>query len=99
MSEIAPITINVDGLIALNKYKVDEDHAHIELVDTPDIEEFKKLVRLCPAALYKIDENGNPSFDYAGCLECGTCRIACEDSIIKRWENPHPTMGVEYRYG
>lgn len=35
MSEIAPITVNVDGLIALNKYEVDEDHAHIELVDAP----------------------------------------------------------------
>ena len=52
-----------------------------------------------PAALYKIDENGAKSFDYAGCLECGTCRIACEGTIVKKWENPRPTMGVEYRFG
>ncbi|MEG1561324.1 MAG: ferredoxin family protein, partial [Raoultibacter sp.] len=38
-------------------------------------------------------------FDYAGCLECGTCRIACGDTIIKKWENPQPTMGIEYRFG
>ena len=56
MSQIAPITVNVDELIAVNKYEVDEESAHIELVEDPDIEEFKKLVRVCPAALYKIDE-------------------------------------------
>ena len=92
MSQIAPITVNVDELIAVNKYEVDEESAHVELVEDPDIEEFKKLVRVCPAALYKIDED-------AGCLECGTCRIACEGTIVRRWENPQPTMGVEYRFG
>ena len=99
MSQIAPITVNVDELIAVNKYEVDEESAHIELVEDPDIEEFKKLVRVCPAALYKIDEDGATSFDYAGCLECGTCSIACEGTIVRKWENPQPTMGVEYRFG
>ncbi|MEQ2367435.1 MAG: 4Fe-4S dicluster domain-containing protein [Adlercreutzia sp.] len=99
MSQIAPITVNVDELIAVNKYEVDEESAHIELVEDPDIEEFKKLVRVCPAALYKIGEDGATSFDYAGCLECGTCRIVCEGTIVRKWENPQPTMGVEYRFG
>ena len=40
MSQIAPITVNVDELIAVNKYEVDEESAHIELVEDPDIEEF-----------------------------------------------------------
>ena len=57
------------------------------------------IISVCPAALYKIDEDGKKSFDYAGCLECGTCRIACEGTIVKKWENPRPTMGVEYRFG
>ena len=99
MSGICDITVNVDEFLAIDKYEVDEESAHIELADDPDIEEFKKLVRVCPAALYKIDENGATSFDYAGCLECGTCRIACGDTIVKKWENPQPTMGVEYRFG
>ena len=96
---LAPITTNTDEYLALNKYEVDEGNAHIELVDEPAIEEFMKLVRVCPAALYKIDESGKTSFDYAGCLECGTCRIACGDTIIAKWENPQPTMGISYRYG
>ena len=73
MSQIAPITVNVDELIAVNKYEVDEENAHIELAEDPDIEEFKKLVRVCPAA--------------------------CEGTIVRKWENPQPTMGVQYRFG
>ena len=99
MSTIKPITVNVDEYLALNKYEVDEENAHIELVDEPSHEEFLKLVRVCPAALYRINDEGKQTFDHAGCLECGTCRIACGTTIIKKWENPQPTMGVQYRYG
>mgnify|MGYP000093315480 CR=1 FL=1 len=91
--------VNVDEYLALNKYEVDEGHAHIELADDPSDAEFRKLVMVCPAALYRMDADGAKSFDYAGCLECGTCRIACGDTIVKTWRNPQPTMGVEYRYG
>lgn len=96
---IGPITINLDGLLAPNKYVVDEGNAHIEVDEAGSQEEFLKLVRLCPAGLYRLDEEGRRSFDYAGCLECGTCRIACADTIVRRWENPAPGMGVSYRYG
>lgn len=99
MTELKPITVNVDELIATNRYNVDEANAHIELVEDSDTAEFMKLVRVCPAALYKVEETGAKSFDYAGCLECGTCRIACEDTIVRKWQNPQPTMGVEYRFG
>ena len=99
MSEINPITVNIEEYLGLNKFEVDEEHAHIELAQDPDEKEFLKLVRVCPAALYKIDEEGKQSFDYAGCLECGTCRIACGATIVKKWEYPQPTMGIEYRYG
>lgn len=91
--------IDMDAYLGLNKYDVDEDCAHIELSENPDIEEFLKLVRVCPAGLYRIDETGKTAFDYAGCLECGSCRVACGDTIVKRWENPQPNKGVEYRYG
>lgn len=93
-------TVNVDEYLALNKYEVDEGSAHIELAEDPSDAEFDKLVMVCPAALYKRDpETGAKSFDYAGCLECGTCRIACGSTIVRKWTNPGPTMGVEYRFG
>ena len=101
MSEIK-ITVNVDEFLAVNKYEVDEGNAHIELagdMQAIDDAEFDKLIKVCPAALYKRDEDGAKSFDYAGCLECGTCRILCGDTILEKWTFPGPTMGVEYREG
>ena len=92
-------TVNVDAYLSANKYEVDESNAHIELADSPTDDEFDKLIMVCPAGLYKRDADGTKSFDYAGCLECGTCRIACGDTIVKKWEYPGATMGVEYRYG
>ena len=62
--------------------------------------EFQKLVMCCPAALYKMPAEGDePIFDYAGCLECGTCRMICGETILEKWEYPQPTMGIEYRFG
>ena len=60
---------------------------------------FGRLVRACPAALYKVDAQGHQTFDHAGCLECGTCRIVGTGTVVARWQYPGPTMGVEYRYG
>ena len=57
------------------------------------------LVRVCPAGLYKLGAANERTFDYAGCLECGTCRIVAGGGIVANWEYPQPTMGVEYRYG
>lgn len=96
---LVPITVNVDEYLSLDKFEVDEENAHIELVEDPDRSEFLKLVRVCPAALYKVDEEGRQTFDYAGCLECGSCRIVCGETIIKKWQYPQATMGVQYRYG
>lgn len=91
--------VNVDVKLGVNKFFVDEGNPHIELVDTPDPKEFAKLVAACPAGLYKQDDNGTIHFDYAGCLECGTCRILCGKTILKRWEYPNGTFGIEFRYG
>lgn len=99
MSKVREITVDVSEALAVNKYEVDEGNPHIELAEELDDEEFLKLVKLCPAGLYKIDEDGHKSFDWAGCLECGTCRIACGDTIVEKWNNPGPMMGVEYRFG
>jgi len=91
--------VNVDVKLGVNKFYVDEGNPHIELVENPNPAEFEKLMAACPAGLYKRGENGAIFFDYAGCLECGTCRILCGGTIIKRWEYPNGTFGVEFRFG
>lgn len=92
-------TVNVDAKLSIDKFYVDEENAHIELKDEIDDAEFEKLVLACPAALYKRDENGEKHFDYAGCLECGTCRVLCGKTILAKWEFPVGTFGIEYRFG
>ena len=99
MSELDPITVNVDDHLSRNKYQVDEGNPHVEIIDGADPEAFLRLVRVCPAALYKVDAEGTQTFDCAGCLECGTCRIVGLGTVVARWRYPGPTIGVEYRYG
>lgn len=92
--------VNIEEKLGHNKFYVNEDEAHIELKKGDiDLQEFHKLILACPAGCYRIDENGEIGFDYAGCLECGTCRVICGSTIIQKWEYPVGTMGVEYRYG
>ena len=88
-----------DERLAVDKFSVDEGSAHIVVADNPAAEEFDKLIKCCPAGLYKREEDGSISFDYAGCLECGTCRILCGDSIIDKWGYPQFGNGVSYRFG
>lgn len=96
---IETITVNVDEKLAVNKFNVDEGNVHIAIVADPDFGEFDKLVRCCPAGLYKRSAEGETSFDYAGCLECGTCRMLCGDTILEKWTYPQSGLGVSYRFG
>lgn len=91
--------VNVDVKLGVNKYFVDEEEHHIELKDAPDRREVMKLIMACPASLYKLQDDGSVQFDYAGCLECGTCRILCGNTILKKWTYPRGTTGIEYRHG
>lgn len=92
-------TVNVDEKLAVDKFNVDEESAHIVLCACPDAAEFDKLVLCCPAGLYKRATDGEAVFDYAGCLECGTCRMLCSDTILEKWVFPQGGLGVSYRYG
>ena len=91
--------VNVDEKLAVDKFFVDESNAHIKLKANPDMQVFILLEKVCPAGLYKRDAAGAPQYDYAGCLECGACRILGMDTVLEKWDYPQGTMGVEYRQG
>ncbi len=93
--------IDVDAKLAVDRFDVDESNAHIVLKDLTesDMAEYRKLMLACPAGLYKLAEDGTARFDYAGCLECGTCRILCGNTILEKWEFPQTACGIGYRYG
>jgi ferredoxin like protein len=55
-------------------------------------------IKACPAGLYSLDENGELTFNYEGCFECGTCRYVCpEEAII--WRYPPGGYGVHFQFG
>lgn len=92
-------TVDVDAYLAKNTYNTDPDYAHIVMKPEPSDAEFDKLVMACPANRYRLNEDGKKSFYYEGCLECGTCRVLCNDTILERWTFPHKDKGIEYQYG
>ena len=91
--------LSVPGLLALNRFELDEGHSHIR-VDNEICEERcaqRSCLTVCPADVYSEHE-GNIISDFAACLECGSCVIACVPEALS-WHYPRGGQGVQYRYG
>lgn len=87
-------------LLSLNKFNVDEEEPHIVLdKEICSSCTDKPCLYVCPAVLYKLEKNGDIIFDYAGCLECGTCRVLCQNKGIVKWVYPRGSFGVRFRQG
>ena len=72
---------------------------HISI--TPGMEKdprLKRAILVCPAGLYSENEAGEVVLTIDGCLECGTCRIACGTDVL-RWNYPEGGAGVQFRFG
>ena len=55
-------------------------------------------LHVCPAQVYVWDEaEAKIHLRYENCLECGTCRVACEMGSIE-WSNPSGGSGVIYKH-
>ncbi len=85
--------------LGVNKYELDEGHPHIEVHEEVCRKECPTLACLfvCPANVYS-EQNGRIVADWAGCLECGTCRLACSNEALY-WVYPRGGFGVVYREG
>lgn len=91
--------LSPEELLGINKFAVDEEEPHIILDKTICAQcREKPCLVVCPAVLY-TQKDGEINFDYAGCLECGTCRVACKNKGIVKWSYPRGTFGVAFRYG
>ena len=92
--------IAVADLLGRDTFEIDDDQAHI-VIDKAICATCarKPCLSVCPAQLYALDGDGQMTFDAAGCLECGTCRLVCVTGGIVRWTYPRGTYGVSYRQG
>lgn len=91
--------MTLDDKLFTIKYKPDE-LSHLR----PDSEKCKDCVSkvcttICPAKVYEWnDEDEKLTVNHENCLECGACRIACEQKCID-WEYPRGNKGVTFKNG
>lgn len=89
--------MKTDDKLALNLFHVDKEaHIHIDhniCLGCPH----KICTCVCPSENYTL-EGEDIVFSWEGCLECGTCRIACDRGAIT-WEYPRGGYGIQYRFG
>lgn len=84
--------------IALNFYRVDTiSHIEINKVLCKSCAT-KICLQICPGSLYTLGREEEPSVEYAGCLECGSCYLTCPLGAIN-WRYPRGGFGVQYRFG
>ena len=88
----------IEEKLAVDKFHIDESYAHIEVNKDASLQDIMVLVRACPAGLYKYEDDAL-KFDYAGCFECGTCRILSLGKVVEKWTFPNGSFGIEYRLG
>jgi ferredoxin like protein len=91
--------MSIDDKLGLDKFNTDEHNPHITInEDFADEAEIQRLVKACPANLYKYDD-GKLVFSHEGCLECGTCRVLSGGKAVKSWAHPKAGYGVEFHKG
>ena len=92
--------MKIDEKLAIDAFKTDKE-SHITI--NHPICRAKCTARycafVCPGHLYSYNEETDEMVvEFAGCLECGTCMIACNESALS-WSYPRGDYGVQYRFG
>ncbi len=98
-SILDPAAIEVK--LSLNAFNVDRDRAHIRIIDTDTCLRCarQQCINCCPANCYSPKDDGRVLFSYEGCVECGTCRIVCNEFHNVEWTYPNGGFGIQYRHG
>ena len=92
--------MKIEEKLAIDAFKTDkESHIKINHVICRTTCATRYCLTVCPGHLYAYNaESDEITVEFAGCLECGTCKIACKDGAIE-WVYPRGEYGVQYRYG
>lgn len=98
MSEIKQQPIGLKAKLGLDVFKHDSEF-HISIVPgmAGDMR-LRRAILVCPAGLYSLNENKEVELNQDGCLECGTCRLACGPEVLS-WYYPNGGAGVQFRFG
>ena len=89
--------MKIEDMLAINKYDIDRE-VHINVnKDICQSCERHPCLYACPAGCYSLME-GHITFSYEGCLECGSCFIACDKGAVEL-NLPRGGLGICYQYG
>ncbi|GEO81388.1 ferredoxin family protein [Pararhodospirillum oryzae] len=94
------MTMKIEEKLYQNRYRVFEGEPHVCIDPTKaDVEALKAMVNICPAGCYVETEDGKVEVVPDGCMECGTCRIVCQDTGALQWGYPRGGYGVLFKFG
>jgi ferredoxin like protein len=97
--EKCEMTVKVEDKLFWDRFNVDEE-PHLRIKDgavcTQRCED-QVCLYICPANVYRLDKD-RISVAYEGCLECGSCRIACPQLNIE-WRFPTGGFGISHKFG
>ncbi|MBI3360905.1 MAG: 4Fe-4S dicluster domain-containing protein [Chloroflexi bacterium] len=89
----------VEAKLGLNVFAIDKrTHIVIHQERCDSLCTTRHCIFVCPAKLYSRDAEGKMHVNFEGCLECGTCFIACNHEALE-WRYPEAGFGVQYRFG
>ena len=87
----------IEDKLALNKFDVDQE-VHIRIKEDICFQcKEQDCLYACPAGCFTAVED-HITFSFEGCLECGSCRIACDKDAVD-WTLPRAGFGICYVYG
>ena len=91
--------MEIEDKLFLDRFQVDAE-SHLKILNqdvcAEDCSE-QPCLYFCPARVYTVAE-GTIHVAYEGCLECGSCRIACPHLNIE-WRFPRGGYGVRHKFG
>ena len=95
-----PPIVNVEEKLFQNRYRVDTGKPHIKIIDATKCAacDAKPCVTCCPAGCWSLRDGGKLDLVVDGCLECGTCRLVCDESNVD-WNYPRGGFGILYKFG
>ena len=87
----------IEDKLRQTRFSVDEaPHIRVNAEVCRDCDD-KPCLYVCPVQNYTL-KDGEVTFIWHSCVECGACRIACLKGAID-WSYPRGGFGVCLRYG
>lgn len=95
-------TVKVEEKLFQNRYRVDSGRPHVRIVNPETCASGcadRQCTVCCPAGCYTLEAGGRVVLITDGCLECGTCRIICDEHRNLAWEYPRGGYGILFKFG